>query len=75
MSETTITLSHDTGLQRGDFVTLSGLVNNPFLNGKPLVVRRAKGTMCLVEPAGWWDYVTYYAKMFWNEAQWNLGDF
>src|SRR5579863_2085272 len=51
---------------RGDRIQMSGFVNDTKANGL-FVVRRAKGTQYLIEPAGWWDYVTHYASKF---GQW-----
>jgi|SRR5208337_2236781 len=69
--ETVITTTMIPGLfERGDKIEVSGLVYTDS-NGL-FVVRRAKGTQCFIEPAGWRDYVTHYAKKFWNEAQWKF---
>ena len=68
--ETTITLSHDAKFRRGDFIKTSGFVNGQ--NNGVFVVRRVKDTYCIVEPAGWWDYVVYYAKKFCGRVQWEF---
>ncbi len=69
--EITVTTSHDVGFERGDSLTLSGLVNHFDMCGKVFVVKRAKGTQCLIGPAGWWDYVMHYAKKFGGWVRWH----
>jgi len=68
--ETTITLLHSAGLQRGDFVETSGFVNGQ--NNGVFIVRRVNSLRYLVEPAGRWDYVMHYVKKFRNEVQWKF---
>jgi hypothetical protein len=70
-SETAITTTMQPNLfRRGDKVQISGFVNNP-TNGL-FIVRRAKGTQYLMEPADGWDYITHYASKFWNAVQWKF---
>jgi len=54
--------------KRGDRVQISGFVNN--LNGL-FVVRRAKGTQYLMEPADGWDYITHYVTKLWQWVRWH----
>ena len=69
--ETSITTTMSPNLfGRGDKIQLCGFVNGQ--NNGLFVVRRAKGTQYLIEPAGWWDYVTHYATKFWNAVQWKF---
>lgn len=69
--ETTITTTMLPDLfKRGDRVQINGFVNSQ--NNGLFVVRRVKGTQYLIAPASQWDYVTHYAKKFWDEVQWKF---
>jgi hypothetical protein len=56
--------------RRGDKVQVSGFVSGQ--NNGLFVVRRAKGTSYIMQPASAWDYLTHYASKFWNAVQWKF---
>jgi hypothetical protein len=69
--ETSITVAMQPNLfQRGDKVRVSGFVSGQ--NNGLFVVRRARGTSYIMQPADLWDYVTHYASKFWNEVKWHF---
>ena len=69
MSEVTLTCSHTMGLERGDFITVSGFAN--IANNGSFIVRRVRGFGLIVQPASFWDYVRHYARRVMTWAKWH----